>query len=481
MPLAERFRPTDITEFIGQEHLIGPDSLLIHLLQGGQGSAGSMILWGPSGCGKTTLARILARRTDAVLKELSATSTGTNEVRSVFEEAKGLLALTGRKTILFLDEIHRFNKAQQDIFLPYVEQGHIQVYMMSVKCRYTSKLIGATTENPSFKLNSALLSRCRVFVLDRLTDEDVIKILDRAIEKITDAATDPKVASSSGLSSPKSSPEVIEIKTESKRVTYPQLTDKLKQTIASLSNGDARIALSLLELVLSSPPASSEKSLLSSLRRSVSTNYDRTGDPHYDMISALHKSVRGSDGGAALYWLARMLTAGEDPLYIARRLIVMASEDIGLANNHALPLTTATLVACQNVGMPECRINLAHCVAYLAESPKSTRSYEAYNAAEQAAKADPTAPVPLHIRNAPTGLMKDLGYGREYLYNPTYAHPVHQDYLPPQLYGEEFLKKEGDIKDKVWDEKLLKDWERECNDDKAWEKREEMEPIFKTS
>ncbi|KAF8578718.1 P-loop containing nucleoside triphosphate hydrolase protein [Ramaria rubella] len=455
-PLAECLRPTDLCEFVGQEHLTGPDSLLMHLLQGAKGSTGSMILWGPSGCGKTTLARLLAKRTDAVLKELSATSSGTNEVRAVFDEAKGLLSLTGRRTILFLDEIHRFNRAQQDIFLPYVEHGHIQ-------------LIGATTENPSFKLNSTLLSRCRVFVLERLTDENIVNILDRAIERITSS---PHVTDIAPTPSPPESSQSSSATILPSPLSYPQLTSKVKYSITSLSDGDARTALSLLELVISSPITANEHVLLTNLRRSVSTSYDRTGDPHYDMISALHKSVRGSDGSAALYWLARMLTAGEDPLYIARRLIVMASEDIGLADNHALSLATATFTACQNVGMPECRINLAHCVAYLSEAHKSTRSYEAYNRAEAAAKDEATAPVPIHLRNAPTRLMKELGYGKDYIYGPDYAHPVHQEYLPPHLLGEIFLKKAGDLSGKTWDENQLKLWERERNHNQSWEGRE---------
>ncbi|GJJ06340.1 hypothetical protein Clacol_000531 [Clathrus columnatus] len=440
-PLAERLRPQSFSDFFGQEHLVGPDALLKHVLQGENGCAGSMILWGPSGCGKTTLARLLATSTDAMFKELSATSSGTNDVRAVFEEAKKSLSLTGRQvphTILFLDEIHRFNKAQQDIFLPYVEQGHIQVVPVTDV----------------------------VFVLEKLTDENITDILDRALERVHPNQQPNPTLSSSPHSSfsqddAHARPSVV-------------LTDKVKKCIVSISNGDARTALSLLELLLSAPSATSEQSLISILRKSVSTRYDRTGDSHYDMISALHKSVRGSDGSAALYWLARMLTAGEDPLYIARRLIVMASEDIGLANNQALPLATSTLIACQNIGMPECRINLAHCVAYLAESPKSTRAYEAYNRAEEAAKKDTTEPVPLHLRNAPTKLMKELSYGQDYLYNPSYAHPVYQEYFPPNLFGSKFLRQEDDVEEKVWDEKALKCWERECNEGKPWEGRTEM-------
>ncbi|KAF9813020.1 hypothetical protein IEO21_05806 [Rhodonia placenta] len=376
-PLAERLRPSSLDEFVGQPHLTGPGSLLMHLL--GSGATGSMIFWGPPGCGKTTLARLLAKRTDAIFKELSATDSGISDVRAVVEEAKGVLALTGRqavRTILFLDEVHRFNKAQQDIFLPFLEQGHLQ-------------LIGATTENPSFKLTGALISRCRVFVLERLTDDDITKIVTQAVERPCPA--------------------------------YPHLTPKILSSIVSLSTGDARTALSLLELVLSSPPDADPDALLASLRQSVSTSYDRTGDSHYDMISALHKSVRGSQPSAALYWLARMLTAGEDPLYVARRMVVCASEDIGLADNHALPLAMATLQACQVIGMPECRINLAHLISYLAEAPKSTRAYQGYNRAEAAAKLDPTVPVPLPLRNAPTKLMKELGYAHGYCYNPDYA------------------------------------------------------------
>ncbi|KDQ18291.1 hypothetical protein BOTBODRAFT_52363 [Botryobasidium botryosum FD-172 SS1] len=273
------------------------------------------------------------------MKECSATSSGTADVRSVLEEAKSTLNLTGQKTVLFLDEIHRFNKAQQDVFLPYLESGWIQ-------------LIGATTENPSFKLNSALLSRCRVFVLDRLTDDHISQILNRALRRVMPPNNNMQTPA------PSSSPEE----------KLHTVTPAVLRTIISLSAGDARTALSLLEIALAASP-------------SVGEEYDRTGDDHYDMISALHKSIRGSDGSAAMYWLARMLTAGEDPLFIARRLIVVASEDVGLANNHALPLATATYSACQTIGMPECRINLAHCVAYLAESPKSTRSYTAYKKA----------------------------------------------------------------------------------------------------
>ncbi|KIO32309.1 hypothetical protein M407DRAFT_112573 [Tulasnella calospora MUT 4182] len=385
--------------------------------------------------------------------ELSATSSGTQEVRAAFEEAKNTLKLTGRRTVLFMDEIHRFNKSQQDLFLPYVEQGLVQ-------------LVGATTENPSFRINNALLSRCRVFVLERLTDENMRAILERTLQKVAPGSdTEPPRAGTP--EPPASSPLTVD--------RHHRVSDNVLNSIVRYSQGDARTALSLLELAINAPPSANEDVLLKNLRKSVVARFDRTGDDHYDMISALHKSVRGSDGSAAMYWLARMLTAGEDPLYIARRCIVMASEDIGLANDRALPLAIAAYNACQIIGMPECRINLAHLVAYLAESPKSTRSYEAYNRAEEAAKEDPAVPVPLNICNAPTGLMKELGYGRGYLYNPTYAHPVHNDFLPLQYKQEGFLRADGDLEGKVWDEDLLRQWEYMDNSGKDWEGRSKGE------
>ncbi|EPQ57405.1 P-loop containing nucleoside triphosphate hydrolase protein [Gloeophyllum trabeum ATCC 11539] len=465
-PLAERLRPQELEDFIGQKHLTGSDSLLMNLMRGG--STGSIIFWGPPGCGKTTLARLMARKSGAVFKEISATEAGIGDVRAIVEEAKGTLMLQNRRTVLFLDEVHRFNRAQQDIFLPYIEQGQIQ-------------LIGATTENPSFKINSALLSRCRVFVLERLSDDDVSEIIDKAVHRVlaglnevTDSAAEASTSSATALSQESNQSTLISSQPSISAVSfpsYPQLTERVKKSIISLSLGDARTALSLLELVLSSPQDIPEAKLLDSLRRSVSTSYDRTGDDRYDLISALHKSVRGSDGSAAMYWLARMLETGEDPMYIARRMTVCASEDIGLADSHALPLAIATMQACQMIGMPECRINLAHLVAYLAEAPKSTRSYEAYKRAAAAAKSDPTLAVPLVIRNAPTKLMKNLGYSEGYRYNPDYAHPVTNDYLPPQFRDEVFLRKEGDLSGKEWDEEALHRWEVDMNGGKAWEGR----------
>ncbi|CCM00399.1 uncharacterized protein FIBRA_02429 [Fibroporia radiculosa] len=416
-PLADRLRPTTLRQFVGQPHLTGPGSLLMHLLD--TRATGSLIFWGPPGCGKTTLARLMAKRTGAIFKELSATDAGISDVRAVVEEAKSVLALTGK-----------------------------------------------------------------VFVLERLTDDDITHIITQAVERVSPQGPTFTAENSEDDTHdiPSSQPETEDVVPHPSSFsststvtpsfpTYPQLTPKIVSSIASLSTGDARTALSLLELVLLSPIDADPDRLLSSLRQSVSTSYDRTGDSHYDMISALHKSVRGSQGSAALYWLARMLSAGEDPMYIARRMVVCASEDIGLADNHALPLAMATLQACQIIGMPECRINLAHLVSYLAEAPKSTRAYEGYKRAEEAAKLDATIPVPLPVRNAPTKLLKELGYARGYCYNPDYAHPVTNEYLPIQFRDAAFLKPAGDISDKVWDEDALRLWELEENEGRPWKGR----------
>nr|GAT57612.1 P-loop containing nucleoside triphosphate hydrolase protein [Mycena chlorophos] len=426
-PWAEKLRPSSFAEVVGQR-------AVVELFA--RGFSGSAIFWGPSGCGKTTIARLVATTSNAVFKELSATVAGVNDIKTIVDGAKSTLALTGRRTILFLDEIHRFNKGQQvrcevlaglfftnlsDIFLPYLEQGAIQ-------------LIGATTENPSFKLNGALLSRCRVFALQRLIEADIETVITNALAQLSSDDSGQYTSRRSSLS------------------------DRCISSIVALSAGDARTALSLLELSVNAPQDMDDSALQALMRNSVVTNYDRSED-HYDMISALHKSIRGSQPNAALYWLARMLAGGEDPLYLARRLIVVSSEDVGLADNQALPLAIATLQACQHIGMPECKINLAHLVAYLSEAPKSTRAYEAYSRAEQAVAVDPTIPVPLSMRNAPTSLMKELGYGKTYRYNPEYAHPVTNVYLPSALENAEFLRQPGDTRDKTWDEDALKEWE----------------------
>ncbi|KAI9321422.1 DNA polymerase III, clamp loader complex, gamma/delta/delta subunit [Dichotomocladium elegans] len=395
MPLAAKVRPLSLTDFVGQKELLGAKGVLRTLIENDR--IPSMVLWGPPGCGKTTVARIISKMTKSRFVELSATSHGAADVKKAFEEAKGHLSLTGQKTIIFIDEIHRFTKAQQDLFLPYVEQGTIH-------------LIGATTENPSFKVNSALLSRCRVFVLQRLSESDLIEILSRALSHWREDET--------------------LVSEEGKEGELDALS-----LLANYSDGDARNALNTLEIALSILP--SKSSLLSTdiIKGAFQKShllYDRDGEEHYNIISALHKSIRGSDADAALYWLGRMLEAGEDPLYVARRLVRCASEDIGLADNNALPLAMSAYHACEKIGMPECDTILAHLVTYLAEAKKSVRTYKAYN-------KHPNYPVPMHIRNAPTKLMKDLGYSKGYKYNPDYKDPVDQTYLPSELQDAKFL------------------------------------------
>ncbi|KAH9009903.1 P-loop containing nucleoside triphosphate hydrolase protein, partial [Lactarius pseudohatsudake] len=484
--LADRLRPRILDEFVGQTHLIGPNTLLFS--GDGEFTTENVIFWGPPGCGKTTLARILSGFTDATFKEVSATISTVNEVCAMFEEARDELQSTGRRTIVFLDEIHRFSRSHQDAFIPFIERGFVQI-------------IGATTENPSFELNRALLNLCRVHVLERLTDADIVKIVERAVVWAAPPAADddsntssahlrppssPKDTSSTRGSSPQAQPPDIttqplvdtsaSLPPLSPSPVYAQLTPRVKAAIASHSSGDARTALSLLELVLFAPRTSPESALLDSLRRSVSTSYDRTGDAHYDRISALHKSVRGSQPDAALYWLARMLEAGEDPVYIARRMAVCASEDIGMADRRALPLAMAALQACQMVGMPGCRAQLAELVAYLAEAPKSTRAYQGYNRAEKLAKRDPTLLVPVAMRDVPVGVADVLECGEGYKYPPEYMHPVTNEYLPRQLHGEVILRREGDLGDKLWDEEALRRWEEVENGGQEWVGRPYSKP-----
>lgn len=400
-PLADRMRPTNFDELVGQEALVGPGKPLRILAESDR--IPSMIFWGPPGSGKTTLAKIIATTTKSRFVELSAVSSGLAEVREVIREAQDRLGMQSERTILFIDEIHRFNKSQQDAFLPHVEAG-------------TITLIGATTENPSFEVNSALLSRSKVFVLEKIDGEAMKTVIKRALADEDRGLGKMKV----------------------------KLPDDVLDELVILADGDARTALNALELAVNASPKNktgitlSIDHLRSALQRSHFL-YDQKGEEHYNIISALHKSLRGSDPDAALYWLARQLESGEDPLYVARRLVRFASEDIGLADPNALIQAVACYQACHFIGMPECNVILAQCVAYLGRAPKSNALYTAYSAAREDVHRLPNAPVPLHIRNAPTKLMKDLNYGKGYKYNPDFEGPVDQDYLPEQLKGRKYL------------------------------------------
>ncbi|KAF6817394.1 DNA-dependent ATPase MGS1 [Colletotrichum plurivorum] len=403
-PLAERMRPRTLDEVCGQD-LVGPRGVLRSLIESDR--VPSMILWGGSGTGKTTIARCIARTVGSRFIEMNATSSGVAECKKLFADAAGELALAGRKTIIFCDEIHRFSKAQQDVFLKPVEAG-------------TITLIGATTENPSFRVQAALLSRCRTFTLSKLSTEDVARILLRAIDE------ENKAREQAGGGAP--SPLV-----DAEMVTY----------LAAFSDGDARTALNLLELAMSlaARDGMTKEDIKASLTKTLV--YDRAGDQHYDTISAFHKAVRGSDPDAALYYLARMLQSGEDPLFVARRMVVIASEDVGLADNSMLGLATSAYTAAQQIGMPEARIPLAHCAVALCLAPKSTRAYRGLNNAYAALREPGVAalPVPLHLRNAPTRLMREMGYGAEYKYPPNYREGrVRQEYLPDELIGRRFLE-----------------------------------------
>ena len=405
-PLAERMRPQTLDDVYGQE-LVGPDGVLRTLIESDR--VPSMILWGGAGTGKTTIARVIANMVGSRFVEINSTSSGVAECKKIFAEARSELSLLGRKTILFCDEIHRFSKSQQDVFLGPVENGQVT-------------LIGATTENPSFKVQNALLSRCRTFTLSSLSTSNITAILAHALE----------------VEGPTYEPSSL-------------VDHELLEYLSAFSDGDARTALNLLELAmsLSTRPGMSMATLKSSLTRTLV--YDRAGDQHYDTISAFHKSIRGSDPDATLYYLARMLQSGEDALYVARRLVVVASEDVGLADNSLLPLATAAYTAAQTIGMPEARIALAHAAVALALAPKSTRAYRGLKNA-QAALQEPgiaSLPIPVHLRNAPTRLMKEMVYGKEYKYNPDYRDGhVRQEYLPDALKGRSFLD-EHDLGDQV--------------------------------
>ena len=383
-PLAERMRPERLEDIVGQAHLVGTDQIIRRIIETNQPT--SLILWGPPGSGKTTLARIIASQTDSEYVELSAVTSGKADVVKVIERAKQNQRL-GMRTILFVDEIHRFNKAQQDAFLPHVEAG-------------TIILVGATTENPSFEVITPLLSRSRVLVLQPLSKSEIVEILKRSAKTL-------------GLS-------------------RKQLPAKSIDILAELSGGDARVALGNLELVqkfAGSEPIT-VATVLSAAQKQL-PGYDKKGDMHYDIISAFIKSMRGSDVRATLYWLSRMLQAGEDAKFIARRMVIFASEDIGLAGNGALSLAVATFQAVERIGMPEVQYNLFHCATALARSEKSRETTDLMLDALELAKAFPDAPVPLHIRNAPTNLMKDLGYGKEYEWKANYKHRA--GFLPDVL------------------------------------------------
>lgn len=375
-PLAARLRPQNLEEFVGQTHLLGEGKVLRHLIENDQIS--SMIFWGPPGVGKTTLARIIANSTRSEFIDFSAVTSGIKEIRTVMQQAEENRRF-GEKTIVFVDEIHRFNKAQQDAFLPFVEKGSII-------------LIGATTENPSFEVNSALLSRCKVFVLQPLATDDLVTLLERALR-------DPRGFGTQNISMPEG---VLDL-------------------IANFANGDARTALSTLEMVVLNGDADGDtvtvsREILEQCISKKSLLYDKGGEEKYNLISALHKSMRNSDPDAAVYWLARMLEAGEDPLYVARRITRFASEDVGLADPRALEMAVAAYQACHFIGMPECTVHLTQAVVYLSLAPKSNALYTAYNAARRDALSQMAEPVPLVLRNAPTQLMKELDYGKGYQY-----------------------------------------------------------------
>ncbi len=406
-PLAARMRPLSFDEFVGQEHLTGPQAALRRAVENDRLT--SIILWGPPGVGKTTLAEVIARLTRAHFARISATSAGVADLRKVVEEARQRRKASGGKqrTILFIDEIHRFNKAQQDAILPVIENG-------------TLTLIGATTENPSFEVNAALLSRSRVYTMRALSDEEVLTVLRRAL-------TDPE----RGLGAQNIS-----------------LDAAAEGMLTNLANGDARSALNILEVAVNTaPPPEAGQPLTidtATIENAVQRRallYDKGGEMHYDIISALHKSVRGSDPDAALYWLARMLESGEDPLFVARRLVRMASEDIGLADPQALGLAMAAQQAVHFIGMPEGALALAECAVYLATAPKSNRLYTGYKAAQVAVQETRNDPVPLHLRNSPTQLMKNLDYGKGYKYAHDYEGGfVYQPNLPEALEGQRYYE-----------------------------------------
>ncbi|MCD7883404.1 MAG: replication-associated recombination protein A [Lachnospiraceae bacterium] len=450
-PLAERLRPRTLDEFVGQKHLLGPGKVLRKMIESDQIS--SMIFWSPPGSGKTSLARIIAGHTKAAFIDFSAVTSGIKEIRQVMQQAEQNRQF-GERTIVFVDEIHRFNKAQQDAFLPFVEKGSII-------------LIGATTENPSFEVNGALLSRCKVFVMHALSTEELVEIISRALK-------DPR-----GFGSQK-----IEMEPD-----MPEL-------IANFANGDARAALSTLEMVILNgeirsgtvletpsrdaggqdvPPILTDSAQDCVVRVSRETLeqciskksllYDKKGEEHYNLISALHKSMRNSDPDAAVYWLARMLEAGEDPLYVARRIVRFASEDVGLADPQALPQAIAAYQACHYLGMPECNVHLTQAVVYLSLAPKSNALYVAYGEAREDAQRQLAEPVPLVIRNGVTQLMRDEKYGEGYQYaHDTEEKLTNMQCLPDSLLGREYYRPAGQGAERDYKDRLekIKEWKAEA-------------------
>ncbi len=420
-PLASRLRPATLEEFAGQEHLLGEGKMLRQLIERDQIS--SMIFWGPPGVGKTTLASIIASRTKADFINFSAVTSGIKEIKEVMNQAENSRRM-GVRTVLFVDEIHRFNKAQQDAFLPFVEKGSIV-------------LIGATTENPSFEVNAALLSRCRVFVLKALEEADLIKVISHALQ------------------SPKGfGPQNV------------RMTEQQTAAIAAFANDDARTALNTLEMAVTNGEISAEGIVVTNegLEQCISKKsllYDKNGEEHYNLISALHKSMRNSDPDAAIYWMCRMLEGGENPLYIARRLIRFASEDVGMADSHALQVAVAAYQACHFLGMPECDVHLTHAVTYLAMAPKSNALYMACEMCKQDVKNLRAEPVPLQLRNAPTKLMKDLEYGKGYEYaHDTEEKLTHMQCMPESLKDREYYHPtvqgdEKEVRDRL---KKIKGW-----------------------
>ena len=424
LPLAARLRPRTLEEFAGQSHLLAPGCVLRAMIEAD--AVPSMIFWGPPGVGKTTLARIIANRTKAKFIDFSAVTSGIKEIKTVMEQAEKNRRF-GEKTILFVDEIHRFNKAQQDAFLPYVEKGSII-------------LIGATTENPSFEVNGALLSRCKVFVLQTLKTEELCELLRNA------------VSDERGFGRQK-----IEI------------SDDIIETIANFANGDARSALSTLEMAVLNGETEGDtvrvtRETVEQCTSKKSLLYDKTGEEHYNLISALHKSMRNSDPDAAVYWLARMLEAGEDPLYVARRVTRFASEDVGLADPKALEIAVAAFQACHMIGMPECCVHLTQAVVYLSMAPKSNALYTAYESAKKDALTMLAEPVPLIIRNAPTRLMKELNYGKGYRYAHDYEEKLtDMQCLPDSLKDKEYYRPTEEGMESKYKARLdeIKAWKRE--------------------